>query len=241
MYRMRRRRGRRPVGRFRRLFRRALRLGRLRTGGFAGAIYRTALKTNDTVINTSTLTNGATAIYHLSGIESGANEFTRSGQKLIYKSIYIRSQCIRTAPATGPTHTIIPYSLRFMLIYDKQTNGAAPVGTDILQQFNPITGITNSSRTIDQPMNLQNRDRFIVLRDKTIANNGTVEKPAFRYDLYKKCNLKTVYSSSDTTGAISAVRSGAILLLVHLITAQGALDSQVAMQFQMYSRLKFIE
>jgi len=76
-------------------------------------------------------------------IAQGTTAQQHVGRKAVMTSVLARGWLGLTAGA---------YPVRIVLVYDKETNGAAPIATDIFQ--------TNDSLA---PMNLANSDRFIVV------------------------------------------------------------------------------
>ncbi len=82
----------------------------------------------------------------------------RLGRRVQMASAYIRCNVIPPVVSSGNS----PIICRFMLIYDKQTNGALPAGTDFLD-----------AATVHSQLNMENRARFEVLLDKTITLNTT--------------------------------------------------------------------
>lgn len=154
-------------------------------------------------------------------------DFTdRVGRKILMKSVNIVGHYIPTDSAVNPT------LCRVMLIYDKQPTSALPAITDILK--------TSDSR--DQ-LNLNNRDRFVVLCNELVAlgiqqNTATQAFAGSPTDkvihIYKKLNHEVIYSSTAAT--IAAVASGTLLLVTVGDNAAGA-DYQASVS----TRVRFID
>lgn len=180
-----------------------------RTGGFYGQWNRPRgvgeeLKTIDTGIVGVTPITTAGSVALINGVATGTDYTNRIGRKIMIKSIYVRFATLPNT-VTAPLGDI----QRIMLIYDKQTNGAAPAVTDIL----------NTASYLDVN-NLNNRDRFVVLKDKTIncwpaayaAGAVTAGNPnTMSFKFYKKCNLEQIFSGTGST--VGSIASGGIFLL----------------------------
>lgn len=149
-------------------------------------------------------------------IPQGTGDIQRDGRKITVRSIHIRSNIQNTAPLT----TLIQGSyLRYMLVWDKQTNLTAPTVTAVLQ-----TADYRSWR------NIYNTQRFNILMDKTIVLSTTTAPSATtfttqNYYLKKsfKCNIPITYNDlSVTTGPITTIPSNNIFILV--ISNDGQVD-----------------
>lgn len=142
------------------------------------------------VVDTATITL-------LNGMARGDTASTREGRKLKIKSCYIRS--LITQHNSQNDDDIV----RTMIVYDKQSNGAAPAITDIL-----------TASTVEAFNNLDNRERFVVLMDKVsrLASQGsTVDCMSF-FKKYIPLNLDTVYNSNNN-GDVTDIASGALYLV----------------------------
>jgi len=178
-----------------------------RTGGFWGVKARSAdeKKFVDTEINTDIDTTGTVTPINL--VATGTDFFNRIGRKILIKSFQVRA-------FLGIENVNQGSGVRYMLVYDKQTNGALPAVGDIL-------GIPTTSNPFTAMLNLNNRDRFVILWDKI-----------YRMDLgsgiitvlkkYKKLSHETVYSG--TTAAIGSIATGGLYLLQIGSVASGMTD-----------------
>jgi len=187
----------------------------LRTGGFYGLYNRRGreeLKVIDTTLTTTNVPNTA-SIFLLNGVAQGTDYTNRIGRKIILKSLLLRSTCVPNTSSNTPAGDVI----RFLIVYDCQTNSATPVIGDILQ---------NSS--INDPMNLNNRDRFKVVADKYVTLNacqyaaGTLTAGSPRttqVKIFKKMNLEMIFSGTGaTSGSIGT--GGLFLVLIAGFNAQ---------------------
>ena len=140
----------------------------------------------------------AGSIAALNLIQAGSSFFNRIGRRIEMKSLQLNLQ-INPIPPTAnefyPSQTI-----RLLIVYDSQTNGAFPAISDILQSTSQA-GVNQTSNYA--LLNLNNRDRFTIIRDiklvtpgyNTDANNditftGTADQLNWRTmidDYTKKC------------------------------------------------------
>lgn len=163
------------------------------------------LKVVDTALTTTIIPTTAT-ITLLNGIATGTDYTNRIGRKITIKSILFRATVVPNTSSNTPAGD----TTRHMIIYDSQPNGAAPAIADILQ---------NSS--INDPLNLNNRDRFRVLFDQYVtmeaaqyaAGTLTAGSPGARQiKLYKKCNLEQIFNNTGST--VASIQTGAVYYVV---------------------------
>lgn len=119
-----------------------------------------------------------------------------------------------------------PGLLRLMFVYDRQPNGAVPSVADLLLTTDP-SGATGS--TVYAGVNMNNRDRFFVLRDRTIpipplGINGVasttvgtmVYGPPSELKIEEFINLRGLEAHfKATTGAVTDIATGSIIMLTH--------------------------
>lgn len=114
----------------------------------------------DTTINQDVNTTATLTL--LNGLSLGNTASTRIGQKITMQSMEAAVR-LKTTAATG-----VEQFVRFLIVLDRQANGAAPALTDILLAAN-----------WQSPRNLNNRKRFKILYDyrnclgATAASTGT--------------------------------------------------------------------
>lgn len=116
---------------------------------------------------------------------------------------------------------------RIMLIYDRQTNGAVPAIADILQTTDQAAANTTTAQS---GLNLNNRDRFVVLRDMrillpavTVASGvitapGIVDpiKPQNNIDMFVKLKgLVTQFKADSAPAVIGDIASGGLFLVTY--------------------------
>lgn len=199
----------------------------LRTGGFYGLYNRrgrTELKTIDTDTVLSNIAS-AGALQLLNGVDQGTDYTQRIGRKIILKSLFFRVNFFPSATTASPTGTIC----RLLIVYDCQTNSAAPAVTDILQ-----------AAEYDAPMNLNNRDRFKVIYDKYIMMCATAYTTGAltagdpcpkMLSKYKKMSLEEIFSgTANTVGSIATGSIYAMLIASSNNTVQA--DSYFRVRFE---------
>ena len=143
--------------------------------------------------------------------------------------------------------------MRIMIVYDRQSNGALPALSDLLldtpQSGSPLAITPRSG------LNINNRDRFMVLRDRKVLlpeagvggiSAGNVNiiadvshdgKNTLMYNEFIKLKgLESLYNSTNG-GGIGDVSAGSFLLLAFDEDAA----ANAAWQFSLTSRLKFLD
>lgn len=153
------------------------------------------LKDIETAVTGASLdTTGSVTL--LNGVAQGQDLTDRIGRKFSMKSILLRFTVIYGAAAVSGSIA------RWLIVYDKQTNGVAPAVLDVLTVGSP-TAFNN----------LTNRDRFIVIYDK-IHNIGTgpANDNGFSYVMkYRKCNLET--TNGGTGATVASIATGGLFLI----------------------------
>lgn len=175
-------------------------------------------KFKDTDLTQLTLNSGSgnAQLFLCNGLKLGTAAFNRIGNKITMKALYWSitfgvKTLFPDITSANQTHvTNIP--MRFMVVYDKQSNGAAFTLADLLSN---VVGVDNTtSRTIDQNSanNLNNRERFIVIADKrfNLQSGGPSTKIIKKY---KRLNTSVAYKSGATVGDITDITSGAVYAL----------------------------
>ncbi len=168
-------------------------------------------------------------IHQLNIIPAGSLVEQRLGRRVQMASVYIRFTVI--PPAVSSSN--FTSNNRIMLVYDKQTNGAAYAGTDLLEVA-----------TVHGQLNMENRQRFEVLMDKVVTlhttagvGNGTTNFWALDGLFWKKFkNLhrrETIYGS--TVPSIADIATGSLSLFIVGDKAAGVL----APTYNFESRLRY--
>lgn len=161
----------------------------------------------------------------LTGVAIGTDYNARIGRKVCWKSLYVQGMVLNEG-------TPVASSLnRIIVFYDKQPNGLTPIPTDVL-----------TAATASAPLNLSNRDRFVILMDKryvtgAISLTATMAVSDHTVALvhkYKKLNLETIFEGTDAT--IASIRTGSIWLMTVGNNAVGT-----TYEFQGSVRMRFTD
>lgn len=168
-------------------------------------------------------TTGSVTALNLTAV--GDDNTTRDGRQITVTSCHIRGAIQRQDDST--TENLA----RWMLVWDKQPNSGT-IAT--------ITQILSASTSMSST-NLDNRERFVILRDKQYAIGScqvttTVQGSPTTCDVneYVKINCRTTYSG--TTAAIGSVATGALLLVT--IGQKAAADAH---NLQCTTRVRFTD
>ena len=138
----------------------------------------------------------------LNSLPIGAALNNRVGRKITMRSIKV--DILFQSPGTpasaastgismsrGPIFQMTP--VRVLLVYDRQTNGAAVQVADVLASAGS-SGVGGAAAvSVESSNNLNNRSRFLTLFDKTYTLNS-VDTPYRTVRIYKKLNLPVIYN-----------------------------------------------
>lgn len=152
----------------------------------------------------------------LNGIAVGNTAGTRVGRGVQMKSLQFRSNC---SQASGFTAGQVLH--RILIVYDKQTNGLAPLATDVMESDN-FYGY----------MNLNNSKRFVVISDNIIEPDNLTN---YKSKVFRKLNLPIEFNSVG--GAfVSSITTGSIYVLSWVFCTQAS-----APTFQFNSRIRYTD
>lgn len=164
------------------------------------------------------------SVVDLNKTAQGDDDINRDGRKITMQSILFRAT-LKTKVTTG-----VPQTVRIIIVYDKQSNGTALAGTDVLEAGN-----------LYSPLNMDNNKRFVILMDKLVdlgagtglANgNGGGAPSMTSIKFYKKLpNLEATYGA---TGAAVPL-SGAI----EMFTVGSEATGNTTSEMNYYSRIRF--
>lgn len=195
----------------------------LRSGGYRPN--RVERKVND--LTTATYQCNTTGSFTLLANPTLGSDFNnRIGRKVLLKSVYVRGRVV-TETASAGTEAFVPaQQTRMILFIDMQPNGAAPAVTDLLVEALPSS-----------QLNLNNRDRFKILTDRTYcfdpyyvdsstATETFASAPNQIYNVkkYKKLNLEMIFNATNG-GTIADINSGALYMFWIGSRASGATDA----------------
>ena len=157
-------------------------------------------------------TTGTVTCLNLCNEGTGVSQ--RVGRKICMKSVQVRGI---VDPVDGATNAC---NARIMLVWDKQVNGVIATIAEIL-----------SAATSNSFMNLDNRERFVVIMDKQVSvgafNNttGYAQSPTVHtINKYKKLPMGS-FTIYDGTGAgIADINTGALYLVTigNQVAGEGA-------------------
>lgn len=153
----------------------------------------------------------------LTAIAQGTGNGNRVGRKITIKSVQFRGM---VKPAAGGGFG----QNRILIVYDKQSNGAAPNITDILT----VSGA-------EAMMNLNNAERFVVICDE-ITDSCQSTALSIYTKRYIKCNLDVMYSG--TTASIADCTTGAIYAFV---ANTADVTTGVASTSDFYWRVRYVD
>lgn len=181
-------------------------------------------KSIDTAMS-ATITNGG-QFYALCVPVPGAGMSDRVGRKLTMKSLYIRGTVqVQLSATPSGSVTSEAHMLRLIVLYDKQPNGALPALADIL----------GAGGTVNSMFNIDNRDRFQILKDKTWAFDPMIydstndayawNRCIYPVKIFKKINLETIFNAG-TAGTSADINSGN-LIAFWIENAAAAADKNV--------------
>jgi len=170
---------------------------------------------------TSTFFTSATGNWTITPINliaQGTTAAQHIGRKAVMTSVLVRGWMGLSAGI---------YPVRIVVVYDKETNGAAAAATDIFT--------INDSMS---PMNLANSDRFIVVADSMpfaeqqgqAASGGVVN-----VNIYRKMRLPIQFNDT-TTATITAINTGALLVCCGLADGTSTIAAQ-----EIYTRVRFVD
>ncbi len=166
-------------------------------------------------------------------IGQGQTESTRIGRKCTITNIGWRGEVQLILSATA---AVTPaQAVRFMIVLDKQCNGAAPTVTG--------DGGVLESANFQSFNNLANKGRYFVLYDKTVqlnaqaaAGDGATNDTAplkRGFTFFKKCNIPMEYSGTANPSIIDEVRTNNIfgIMIAGTSAASASLDSKFRFRF----------
>lgn len=182
-----------------------------------------------------TNTGSNCGIWLINNVPSGTDINTRIGRKISMKNLQLR--CTVFAPtnsdwapdAAGPPATVNTGTkctgVRVMLIYDSQANGIGNTTINglTLQQILNVGAAQQTAFAVGQSgymigmLNLDNRNRFSIISDKTFDINN-VNGPGCRtlkiFKKFKKGGLPVIYSGNAAQTATTTINTGAIYLVI---------------------------
>lgn len=125
-------------------------------------------------------------------ISIGADINQRVGRKITIRSLEMHYNI------TADPDQDQPAVCRVMVIFDRQANGTQPAATDIL-----------TSASINAPKNLNNRERFQILKDDLVSVMRLTDKNQVTSKWYFRTALPVVYNAG-VAGTYADIASGSL-------------------------------
>lgn len=178
----------------------------------------------------------------LNGLTRGTDSYQRVARRVKLVRVNVRGHVAFNQLGAAPGADY----LRAFLVYDRESNGATPAFSDILQDTNNA-GATSTSAYSN--ININNADRFAILKEwlwgLTAASNSagaatgvetipTFSEIPFKYS--KKLDLDTRYNSGNA-GTSADITTGALYLVTCGI--QTAANAQYALNID--CRVRFVD
>lgn len=165
------------------------------------------MKFYDTTQSAAAIDSTAENMLSINLIPQGVTESTRVGRKCTIRRITCKGY-IRWDPAGMGASTYSNAQIRYLLVLDKQANGANPAWTDVYEDT-----------SVNSPRNLANVGRFKVLKDwhftpafgAVISGGANIAAPMTKFKFNKKVNIPLEFNAS--TGAITELRSNNLTLM----------------------------
>jgi len=175
-----------------------------------------------------------TASVVLNAIDKGSEPYDRIGRAINLQSLRLRGKVVPSAATAIALDTMV----RLIVFYDRQPNGVSTKATELLQNSNSA-----NSTTMTSSINLNNRDRFIILRDQQLVLGPGTQGAGFlvqdnlntiNIDWFIKLKgLESIYNQVDAS-TIADINTGALNLMF-------ISDVASSVDFIFSSRVRFIE
>jgi len=182
--------------------------------------YNTEVKSKDTnlhIVTVPTDTNTNTYVSPVNLIQMGSGAYNRVGRKIKMKSLAFT---IVVTTAISPS-TVSEYPSQYgrcAFVYDRSPNGVLPKWSDI---FGTTVEDGTESSSMIAPMNPENTERFVLLKDiyytahpNVSSTNAGVQvvREVFKGYLPLKA-LETVYNGNDAPMTISDINVGGLYMV----------------------------
>jgi len=212
----------------------------------------TELKSVDWLPTTAQLPfKTAGTVTFIVGPQEGSGFYNRIGRRIRMKSLELRGMI---TPSAGNAAAVVQQFARLLIIYDRQTNGAAPTLADVLTDYDNAGATTSSDKS---GLNMNNRDRFIVLRDRklilpALGINGATpaavsalqveannQNPGLViHEFIKLKGLETHFKASSNPTVVGDVATGGLFAVV--ISSADA-NATAAWVIALEGRLKYFD
>lgn len=136
----------------------------------------------------------------LNGIGQGLEAYNRVGRQILMKQLDLKLSF------TQQNGAVNAQQLRYMVVYDRQSNGAVFTNANLLDNSVALLWWTR------KPTNPDNRDRFEILLDRTLQINPTLlEQSAPVFDHRLQLTLPTQYNGAGAT--VASITTGSLYLV----------------------------
>lgn len=203
---------------------------------------RPELKCVDVSLSGTMDQSSATTTQLLNGVAAGTDFYNRVGRKIRMKSILVKGFVSLQSPGSGATASSEQYPVRVAIVYDEQPATGTNIAASTIFQ-----GVDNTGASVVGPyvgLNLNNRDRFKILRDwticlKPITNAGTTASygdgmhAAQDFSFYKKLDLDAIFT--DTSA--SNISTGSIYFIAY--QQQAAQANGINGAYRIISRIRY--
>lgn len=183
----------------------------------------------------------------LNNISSGTDACQRLGRKVNIRSFMLRVTAY-LAPTSGVDMTPLGGSqgVRVVVVLDKQSNGSTPTTSDVF--FDPTICTTAAAANITSSasmMQLNNRDRFLVLADER-AMLSPYGKATHTFEVRRNVNIETVYNavSPPNQAQPSEIASGSLWVFFlgdYTRTVGGTINNECALFTVGAARLRYYD
>lgn len=178
-------------------------------------------KNIDQTVSFPTFATATSARTTLNASQAGALPTNRVGRRIKMTSLLIRGNIQMAATSTGST------PVRVLVVYDKQTNKAAPAANEVL-----------NADTIANTQLLANSHRFQVIMDEIVQCVGASGPQSCYINRYVKLNgLETEYIDGTGAGTSADITSGGLFCFVWTSAGIGV----AALTNELVSRVRFVD
>lgn len=183
-------------------------------------LYKTVeFKTVD-FTDTNLATNTAGTIQLINGVTLGNDITNRVGRQVELRSVQLKGEVYCTLGGG------VDQFNRVMIVYDRQTNGAALTILDVLTSVSPVS-----------LRNLNNRKRFKILMDKLLYNNASGEPGSAQPIEYYRKLRHPVEFNANTFADVRDIQSGSL----YVITIGSVVAGATAGNLFFSSRVRFTD
>lgn len=166
----------------------------------------------------------------------------RNGRKIFVKSFQMRLQMRLPQPDTVNE---LAQSMRICVLWDKSLNGVYPpgstgsAGSSVALDSIYFKGLTDPETGILSPLNLDFRDRVVILSDDIVTSSPKGQNIA-NYKKYLRVNRETIFNAGTTDNSYSTIVSGALIVCL-IPTRFSANAAETAPRIQMQCRVRYTD